>query len=96
MKATKNGVAEPSIVGRCAATAFGVSTGSKASNSTSRMPVSRLAANIAAPPMCDTGNAIGLTSLLEAPNIPTTPADPAITERSQCRTPFGAAVVPDE
>jgi hypothetical protein len=37
-----------------------------------------------------------LTSLLDAPTIPTTPADPAITDLSQCRIPFGAAVVPDE
>ena len=70
--------------------------GSNASKSTKRIPVSRLAASIAAPPMCDTGNAIGLTSLLDAPTIPTTPADPAITDWSLCRTPFGAAVVPDE
>ena len=96
MKATKKGVAVPSRVGRCAAIAAGVVTGSNASKSTNRMPVSRLAASIAAPPTCDTGNGIGLTSLLDAPTIPTTPADPAITELSQCRIPFGAAVVPDE
>ena len=28
--------------------------------------------------------------------LPTTPAEPAITDRSQCRIPLGAAVVPDE
>ncbi|WP_156658287.1 ANL family adenylate-forming protein, partial [Mycobacterium kyorinense] len=68
-------VAEPSIVGRCAAIALGVSSGSNASNSTSRIPVSRLAASIAAPPMCDTGNAIGLTSLFDA-------FDPELTPRA--------------
>ncbi len=60
------------------------------------MPVRSVAASIAAPPMCEIGNGIGFTSALDAPIMPTTPAEPAITERSQCRTPFGAAVVPDE
>ena len=96
MYATKNGVAVPSSVGRCAAIANGVVAASNASNSTSRIPVAKLAASIAAPPMCEMGNGIGLTSSLDAPTMPTTPAEPAITDRSQCRTPFGAAVVPDE
>ena len=96
MNATKNGVAVPSSVGRCAAIANGRRRGVERVEQHQRIPVSRLAANIAAPPMCDTGNGIGFTSLLVAPTIPTTPADPAITDRSVCRTPFGAAVVPDE
>ena len=41
--------------------------------------------------MCETGKATGFTSVLEVPSIPTTPADPAITDWSVCRMPFGAA-----
>ena len=60
------------------------------------MPVSSAAASIAAPPIWATGNTIGFTSLLDAPIIFSTPAEPAITEVSVWRIPLGAAVVPDE
>ncbi|WP_196763794.1 hypothetical protein [Mycobacterium avium] len=53
-------------------------------------------ASIAAPPMCATGKAIGSTSLLVAPTMPTTPAEPAMTELSVWRIPLVAAVGPDE
>ena len=92
----KKGVAVPRNVGLCAAMANGVVAGSNASNSASRISVSNAAANIAAPPMCAIGKAMGSTSLLVAPTMPTTPAEPAIIDASVCRMPLGAAVVPEE
>lgn len=39
---------------------------------------------------------MGSTSLLVAPTMPTTPAEPAMTEVSVWRIPLGSAVVPEE
>ena len=80
-----------------AATASGVVAGSNAPNSANRIPVSNAAANIAAPPMCAIGKTIGSTSLLVAPTMLITPAEPAMhRSASVWRIPLGAAVVPDE
>jgi hypothetical protein len=46
--------------------------------------------------MWATGKAIGFTSLLVAPTMPTTPAEPAMTDVSVWRMPLGDAVVPEE
>ena len=62
--------------------AHGVVAGSNFSNRVNRMPVSSAVASIAAPPMWAIGKAIGSTSVLLAPTMPTTPAEPAMTDAS--------------
>ncbi len=74
----------------------GVVAGSKVSNSTSRMPVMRLAVSMVSPPMCDIGTANGFTSRSVALTAWIGPDAPCITVRSVCLTAFGSAVVPDD
>ena len=78
----------PRKVGLCAAMENGVVAGSNTSNSANRMPVYSAAASITAPPMCGIGKAMGSTSSLVMPIVPTSP----LRRRSPCvgmADPFG-------
>ena len=75
----------------------GVVAGSNTSNSANRIPVCSAAANIAAPPMCAIGKAIGIhVAAGDADHADHSRREPAITDASAWRIPLGAAVVPDE
>lgn len=88
-------MAEPSTVGRCAATRSGEVAGSHASTSSSLPPARSTADSMLTPPMWASGHGIAMTSSGPTRWACTIPLDEAMIEASVCRAPLGSAVVPE-